>query len=254
MHNGGGSWGKDAVMWALPIFKYKMRRMAVALIGDPPNDPAHPAHTFKEDMLTIEEQLGASYQIPVNVDKPLHSKVDIDDVAINFRCGDVMASRHSYFTFLKLSAIARRIDTNSTRSIGIVTQPFNTLSRIADEKDYDYFQQNVCKDVTLAFQQYLTDSFPSSKVFIYNDSDETIALAYTRLVMAHQSFAAPDSSFSVLPVLASFGKGYHMKPKNKNVWLTIGSLNDGERETIIIMEENITTSLGTLGGFRSQAA
>jgi hypothetical protein len=79
---------------------------------------------------------------------------------------------------------------------------------------------SICRTITIAFQEYLQDRFPLARVTIRNGHHETVALAFARLVMAHHAFAAPSSTFSLFPVLASFGRGYHIRAVE-------GSMNEG---------------------------
>lgn len=240
---GKNQWGSTPVIWALPLIRYEMRRMAISLVGLPKDDPSHPAHSFasnQKELLDKEVQMGIRYQLPTNIQgPPLIPNVDLDDVAIHFRCGDVMASKHDNFDFLKFSAFARRIDPNGTKSIGIVTQPFKEQVRLRDVENYGDFQQQVCETVTRALKDYLEEKFPHAKVSIRNDRNETIPLAFSRLIMAKQSFSAPASTFSVFPVLASFGKGYHLKPLKKNKWLMSNEIPKNDAQ-VQIMEESQT--------------
>lgn len=157
-----------------------------------------------------------------------------------------MASSQKYFRFLKFHEFASRIDPNAVDSIGIVTQPFGgssssssstkrspaTNTRVHDQarsRDQDDpFKVVACRKVILGFVDYLQSRFPQARISVHNGPNETVALAYARLVMAkRQAFAYPDSSFSVFPVLATFGTGLHMYPfkspyykySSKNQWL-----------------------------------
>jgi hypothetical protein len=193
-------WYDAPILFLLPFIRDDFRRMAVGLVGAPASDPDHPAHAY---MLSRKDDYGDSFQ-------PLLSDIEIDDAAIHFRCGDIMLSENWFmFHFLKFRFFANRIPVNSTKSIGIVTQPFHnqstTQKRPLDAKNE--FASNLCMDVVLSFQQYLQHRFPSARVSIRNGPGETIALSLARLVMARYAYAAPDSTFSVFPVLATFGIG-----------------------------------------------
>lgn len=246
------AWGNIPVSLMVSHLRKDLRRMAVALVGAPSDDPNHPAHEFGKNIRADPE--GALYQLGYP-SKSLFSNIDLDETAVHFRCGDIMASSHAQFRFLSFEAYARRIDP-STRSIGIITQPFrdsnSTQSRRVDQADV--FRASVCKEVVLAFRKYLQDRFPQSRVSIRNGKGETVALAYARLIMATKgSFAAPDSSFSVFPVLASFGQGYHIYPTKLkdshtlvNQWLLASGRLNNDKQVIFMNETNILHAPETL--------
>lgn len=263
-------WGNTPVGGMAPFIQQDLRRMAVALIGLPHNDPTHPAHAWfrRQQQKGTGTSFGNTTYLyhldDVFLDTPpsasgvsgtqtkispaLIPNIQLDDVVIHFRCGDIMASQHVHFRFIKFKEFANRID-NSTESIGIVTQSFGSIgvasrststenhaspgSATGDEQarardQDDEFRVSVCRSVVYRFVDYLQDKFPTARVSVYNGPDETVALAYARLTMAKkQAFAYPDSSFSVFPVLATFGVGYHMRPigspynihSTKNEWL-----------------------------------
>jgi hypothetical protein len=62
-----------------------------------------------------------------------------------------------------------------------------------------------------AFVEQLSESFPKARIRIHNGSNETIALAYARMIMAKQVIVG-IGSFGVFPALATFGTGYIRKP------------------------------------------
>lgn len=197
-----GEWSNNSLGFMTPFIRQELRRMAVSLIGIP--ESTHPAQKWLE-MKTNKY----SASIP---NKPLIPGVQIDDVAIHFRCGDTMFSRKPYFRFLKFHDFASRIPLD-VESIGIITQPFQKTDESRTRDLDDAFRSKVCQRVILGFETYLRDLFPHSRISIHNNANETIALAFARLVMARrQAFAFPDSSFSVFPALASFGMSYHLHP------------------------------------------
>jgi len=117
---------------------------------------------------------------------------------------------------------------------------YSSQTRAVDVEDT--FRSYTCQRVVYAMVEHLQEEFPKARITIHNGPDETISLAYARLIMAKQAFAAPDSTFSIFPVLASFGIGYHMSPTPtiysssfKNGWL------HSLQETI---EKNIDHAMG----------
>jgi hypothetical protein len=246
-----------------PFFRHHLRRMAIALVGIPSNDPTHPIHEWliqekKQEQeaegggdanntvhtrgsTTDEESplISTNDDDPSMTSTPLIPNIVLDEVVIHFRCGDIMASEELYFRFFKFREFASRISAD-VESIGIVTQPFGKQTLLESTRNHnstnsgsgtvkndgdddnsndqarfkdaeDGFRNYACRKVVLGFADYLQDRFPKARISIHNGSEETVALAYARLVMAkRQAFAYPDSSFSIFPVLATFGTGMHL--------------------------------------------
>jgi hypothetical protein len=210
-----GGWGNAPVGWMIPFIRYDLRRMAVALVGLPTEDLAHPAHRWSEER---ETALQSSYLARplISSSTPLLSNITLDDVAIHFRCGDIMGANNVIFRFLKFKEYSSRIHP-SVESIGIVTQPFgmskNQNGQVRFRDQNDAVGVSICRSVVHRFVDYLQERFPKARVSIHNGPKETVALAYARLIMAKkQAFAFPDSSFSIFPVLASFGTGHQLLP------------------------------------------
>jgi hypothetical protein len=126
---------------------------------------------------------------------------------------------------------SRHISTH-VRTIGILTQPFDehpnatniSESFVVQQRslDTDNVQQmERCQTLVFAFVDFLREQFPNAIVRIRNDPTETIALAYSRMVMANETVAGM-STFSVFPILGTFGTGYFLRPKSGDpaMWLT----------------------------------
>jgi hypothetical protein len=118
------------------------------------------------------------------------------------------------------------------RTIGILTQPFGlkanvtniTESLVVQQRRVDAAdaqQTQRCQTLVFAFVRHLQERFPNATVRIRNDPSETIAIAYSRMVMANQTVAGM-SSFGVFPLLGTFGTGYFLRPKlgDPSCWLT----------------------------------
>ena len=138
------------------------------------------------------------------------------------------------YGFLTFSGYSRHISP-SVRSIGILTQPFGNVkksivveSNSTDEEGQpqlsvhdqarsldtnDELVARRCLTLVYAFQQYLQEKFPKAVIHIRNDRTETVALAYARMVMAEQVVGSM-STFSIYPVIGTFGTGYYMRPKS----------------------------------------
>jgi len=162
----------------------------------------------------------------------------------------LMFSRHPSFGFMKFSGFSKWISP-SARSIGIVTQPFDVEGQIRKE-DSGASKMKKCKDLVMAFTEHLTEKFPNAQISIHNDVNETIALSFSRMIMANQSIVG-ISSFGVFPALASFGTGYIRKPdhrKQPNQWLLdppVDVVFDG----IKLIEEPNELWVGELGTLRN---
>lgn len=134
---------------------------------------------------------------------PLIPNVDIDDVAVHFRCGDVVKGFNSGAYGIVVFESYRRYVSPSARTIGIVTTPFDESSL----RKQDQGTARTCKMLVMGLVEYLQHAFPHSTIYIRNDPKETLALAYARLVMANQTFISP-STFSIFPAIASYGKSF----------------------------------------------
>jgi hypothetical protein len=200
---------KTSLPIMLPFLRHELHRMAVALVGMPEKlgwavkNEFYPPQTFLKP-LVLNESSGTP-------PAPLLKDVELDDVAIHFRCGDLMHIQGTDYGFMKFSSFGNRIQ-NMTGpfSIGIITQPFfpNSTNRPADHEDGD---DHLCYVTAHAFVDYLQARFPQARIRIRNDPDETVALAYARFVVAKQTFS-PLSTFSTFPALVSMGRGYIGQP------------------------------------------
>lgn len=160
-----------------------LRRMAVSLVG-PPNEK-HPAH-----------QLGMEVARELQVDRAssssLPSNVELDEVAVHFRCGDILeTSPHLNYGYAKFHPLADLISETAT-SIGIVTQDFHS-------------DQGRCAILVEALQLFLQKRFPQANVEVRNASSETNALMYARFILAQQVITAGTSAYLTIPFRATFG-------------------------------------------------
>ena len=165
-----------------------IRKMAVTLVGTRDAIRRHP--DVPEDQ------------------PPLIPDVELDDAVIHFRCGDVMGgAKRNDFGMIKFNEYKKWISTD-TKRIGILTQPFlKELSRRKDAGKVDG-----CRKATYSLVEKLHSFFPSNNITIsiHNGVNETLPLAYARLAMANQSFTSL-SSFSIFPVIGTFGEGYFQR-------------------------------------------
>ena len=97
---------------------------------------------------------------------------DIDDVAIHFRCGDILGGAlRDDFGVIKFDNYKRLIFPEA-RTIGISTQPFE-LERL---RIRDRETAANCKRVVYTLVQYLSDLFPNSTVTVKNSIKDTLPL------------------------------------------------------------------------------
>lgn len=131
----------------------------------------------------------------------------IDDVAIHFRCGDVLSSKipkgDTNYGLLKFQAYRRRIPAN-TKTIGIVTAPFSKPVSLRKE---DRAYGDSCQHLVTQLQLYLQRHFPKASIHVRNDPHETIPTVFARLILAKVTFCA-RSTFCLFPAVAAFGRSY----------------------------------------------
>jgi hypothetical protein len=166
------------------IIQDDLRRMAVTLVG-------------------TRDAIRRHDDVPENV-PPLIPDVVLDEVALHFRCGDVLGGvDRNDFGMIRFSEYKKWIPRNTT-SIGILTQPF--------EKDrnrwLDWGTSDNCRLVDTALVDYLqTYVAPDATISIHNGVNETLPLTHARLFMANYSITSL-STFGIFPVGGTFGHGY----------------------------------------------
>ena len=111
-------------------------------------------------------------------------------------CGDVMGGANRYdFGMIGFSAY-KEVIPPTTRSIGILTQPFDkSRTRKIDSRKTDS-----CEQVVFALVDYLQEFAPGARIRIHNGINETLPLAYARLAMANYSITSL-SSFGIFPIV-----------------------------------------------------
>jgi len=132
--------------------------------------------------------------------------VTLDDVALHFRCGDIMGvAKENYYGIIKYAEYLKWIDAKTT-SIGILTQPFGKeLLRAQDSTTTD-----ACRTAVYLLVDYLQAHYPNATISIRNSREETLPLTYARMVMAKQAFTSL-SSFGIFPVVGTYGEGYFQR-------------------------------------------
>jgi hypothetical protein len=178
---------------------------------------------------------------------PLYKNIDIlDDAVIHFRCGDLLDSDLAGYGFWTFDGYVRHIS-SAARRIGILTQPFAENNRTHLQQRYldnaDAIQNGRCKTLALALQDYIQERHPLATVSIHNNAQETIALSTARLVLANQSIGG-RSTFSVFPIVATYGTGYYLQPQSLTPCSWLGRLDthllldpDTRRQSVILFDE-----------------
>jgi hypothetical protein len=160
-----------------------IQKMAVTLVGSRDAIRRHP-------------------DVPVD-QAPVIPNVTLDDVAIHFRCGDVMGGENrNDFGMIRYNEYEKWISKDA-RSIGILTQPFDK----ARNRNSDVGRVENCRQATFLLVRFLQLHYPNATISIHNGPTETLPLAYARLAMANQTFTSL-SSFGIFPVMGTFGQGY----------------------------------------------
>jgi len=165
----------------------EMRRMAVMLLGS-------------------RDEVRKHRDVPSDATPLIQNDVQLDDVAIHFRCGDVLGgAKRNDFGMIRFYEYKKWIP-RDTESIGILTQPFEK----ARNRGQDQRKAWMCRIVVQALVDYLKPFAPNATISIRNDANETFPLVYSRLVMANYSITSL-SSFGIFPVIGTFGQGYFQR-------------------------------------------
>jgi hypothetical protein len=136
----------------------------------------------------------------------------VDDAAIHFRCGDVFGgTQKDVYGFVKFREFKDIIPRETTRSIGIFTQPFDE-SRVRQE-DREFVKN--CEKIVGVLVDYLYKSYPNATISIRNKQEDTIPLTYARMVMASHTMTTM-STFGIFPAIGTFGDGYFKASGRQN--------------------------------------
>jgi hypothetical protein len=99
--------------------------------------------------------------LPTVLPAPIYANKDVDDVALHFRCGNVLGGAPGFFAITKSDAYKRQISPKA-RSIAIHTQPFEQISSLLRNEDRD--RTVCCQRVVVALADYLSSSFPEASI------------------------------------------------------------------------------------------
>jgi hypothetical protein len=154
--------------------------------------------------------------LSVNVNTTMFGEVTFDEVAIHFRCGDILnlPNPRGDYGLIRYSEYLKRIDP-SVKSIGLITQSFDK----SRNREVDQVNTDACRDLANLLAGRFATDFPEATITIRNDQSETLTLAYIRLAAAEQSIIGL-SSFGAFPILANFGTNYFVEGRLLvNKWL-----------------------------------
>jgi hypothetical protein len=228
------TFNKVPISYLVDEMRYDLRRMAISLTGIPSTDHPAAAWAEKRHLLSVDENQ-CHHQLPIS-HSPLFPNVELDDAVLHFRCGDVMQGvGNGGYGFMKFFAFARHISPH-VRTIGIVTQPFDSIGVLTRKQDQSAGDR--CRIVVMALVDYLQERFPRARIRIHNGKDETMALAYARMIMANQTVAGM-SSFGVFAVVATFGTGYIRKKTKQGSyqWIERSPRIDEKLDNIFLVKE-----------------
>lgn len=193
--------------YLLEDIRYDLRRMALALVG-----PSQAADVVKSSSPPQKSPHGGRLWLsPTTTTPPLLANVILDQAVIHFRCGDLMGGRgHKAYSFYSFVSLTKYLPTTGLTSIGILTQPFEQCknSRLLDTSGPAPVR---CRFVVEAFCDYLRERYPQATVTIHNGPGESVALAYSRMILA-DFVVATGTTFPVFAVLASYGRGIFLVP------------------------------------------
>lgn len=211
--------GKNPLHWVSELARYHLRHMALVLVG---NDSLNGSEDWpKPSALETRIQGFLSESKPPqqvlrykdarrNLNETV-AAMDLDQVAIHFRCGDVLSGLSQdvndsygmapFWVYAKgIIDYVEDSTLNSLRTIGILTTPFEPNNLRPQDAPY----AKPCHQLTLALQKYLEVLFPYARVSIRNDPNESIPKVFSRLVLAEVAVCL-RSTFCLFPAMATFG-------------------------------------------------
>jgi hypothetical protein len=181
--------GKAPIHYMSERIRHDLRRMAVRIFG------------------IRDEEMAQRYKGEYHIEiPPLFPEVDLDEVAIHFRCGDVLRNlgkNETNYGLVKFQTYRNHIDPESRQSIGIVTTPFD--KKKLRHQDASFHKS--CERITQKLVAYLSKHFPHAKVNIRNDPTDSLEMVYSRLILAKQNICV-RSTFCLFPAIAAFGTSF----------------------------------------------
>ena len=192
--------GRIPLQYASDLVTHDLRRMALAIAG--PQTSLMKQYVAEHPELPIPKKSKKEDRLP---SQPIHPKMELDAVAIHFRCGDLLGNLNSEMNdnyglmpFYVYASLLKKKDT----TIGIVTAPFDPDHLRKQDAHYGLR----CQELVEMFRDYLEDHAPWARVTIRNDPSETIPMVLSRLVLADRTSICIRSTFCVFPTLARFAQ------------------------------------------------
>jgi len=183
--------------------------------------PVHLAALDIRDAMRHIVQSATGFQRPalsVNLNTTMFGEVTFDEVAIHFRCGDILnlTNPRGDYGLTRYSEYRRRISPTA-KSIGLITQSFDKSRNRENDQDHT----TTCRELANLLVECFERDFPEATVNIRNGPSETLTLAYIRLAVAEQSIIGL-SSFGAFPILANYGTSYFVEGRLLvNKWLNL---------------------------------
>lgn len=269
----GSSYGHPTALMYEEM-KYDARRMAVALLGESLNGIDHhladKIHNFVKKNFYLRDEKDESKDpkqsvrlLPGNQQERINATMqltpiispddqfEIDDAVLHVRCGDILSTNAGSYGFLSFPGYSRHISPD-VRTIGILAQSFCQEPNASDSKSMKWERRERqrdanhclrCQTLTVAFAQFLSEQFPNATVNIRNDPSEPISLVYARMVLANQTVGCL-STFTIYPVLATFGTGYYLRPTPgySSSWVTDSQhpvMNSANVDNFELFDDNL---------------
>jgi hypothetical protein len=150
---------------------------------------------------------GNNYAVPM-IRKTLRQApnniINLDDMTIHLRCGDILQYGHLQEYGYPPYRIYKEVLKQPLESIGIISTSINpTLARIKDVPFLDS-----CQLLLQDMREYLSEIFPLARVYIH--TNDSVAQSISRMVYSKQVWCNP-STFCVYPAIASMGQSYIVK-------------------------------------------
>ena len=142
---------------------------------------------------------------------------DLDDVAIHFRCGDVLSFGGDFMGFLAFDTYARMLsteDNTSIVSIGIVTSSLEPSHCRSHNCEHDHLHD--CRVILQGLVEFLQDYFPGVLVHVRNSMKETMSTSFLRMILAKVTLCPAPSTFCLYPTIATVGQGHILFEKELN--------------------------------------
>lgn len=162
-------------------------------------------HTCEHGLNAISETVRADLQHFAERWRVTHPLTEADDVALYFRCGDILAyPHHTEYGYVPYHVYTRLLAAIpiTPRSIGVFS---STLNKTLSRHERDQAQVETCAVLVGDLVAHLQTVFPSAR--ITSRTEITITEAYARMVLSSVLVCNP-STFCLYPALANTANSY----------------------------------------------